>query len=87
MVAFSAWYAPEKMGEVANAFTCVSTHPFAIADAQIKIFFQACISPLGRHRDHLVCLFDDIHLHRGEEQLPSWKYSHSEVSIEICPVL
>ena len=60
MVAFSAFYAPEKMGSVAETFTYVS-HPRA-SDSLLTPL-QADFPSLGYHRHHAFGVLDDLHLH------------------------
>lgn len=67
MVAFSAWYAPDKMGEVANTFTFVfvflSYGHLTDVDWRVQTYFP----PMGCRRHHTVDVLDDVHLHRSEE--------------------
>lgn len=86
MVAFSAWYAPERMGSVAETFTYVPsiTPKFPQLTARVRI--QANLPPLGHRRDHPLRLPHDVHVHRGQEQLPPRQHPHPQVRI-LLPIL
>lgn len=45
MVAFSAWYAPDKMGEIANAFTCVPNHLSMMSIIHLRLSFPRLVFP------------------------------------------
>jgi len=64
MVAFSAWYYPDKIGEAASTFTYV----FQLGDKGVVLTLQKAHFPsLGRDRNHSLHVLDDLHLHRGQE--------------------
>ena len=62
MVAFSAWYAPEKMGAVADTFTYVPKHRPGWLDTE-RYVPQVDLPALGCHRDHSLGLLADLLLH------------------------
>jgi hypothetical protein len=43
------------------------------------MIYQVDLPTLGRDCHHIVNLPVNVHLHRGEGQLPSWKYPRFEV--------
>lgn len=74
MVAFSAWYDPVNMGEVAKTFTYVSSGFLFVSSAadNCPVDHQTHLPALGRHHANPFHVLDDIYLYRGEEQLPPW---------------
>jgi len=82
MVAFSAWHAPEKMGSVAETFRCGTFFSTPFPPLQYLIHsLKFDFTSMGRHRHHPLRVPHDLHLHRGQEQLPSWKHPHPQVCL------
>jgi len=81
MVAFSAWHAPEKMGSVAETFrygVCVLPTPSAPLQWLTRSL-KSDFTSMGRYCHHSLRVPHDLHLHRGQEQLPPWKHPHPQV--------
>lgn len=82
MVAFSAWYDPNKMGAAADTFTYVV---FTCAWTTLcctyiwRADLQTYIPALGCYCNYPLYLLDDIYLHRGQEQLPQRKHTDLKV--------
>lgn len=62
MVAFSAWYAPEKMGGVADTFTYVLLRCHSKPDTEYNVP-QFDLPALGCNCDHPISLPPDLLLH------------------------
>lgn len=68
MVAFSAWYSPEKMGNVAETFTYVSSWRICLKFRRTEcLFLQSNLPSMGCYRHHSVCILIDLHLYRSQE--------------------
>lgn len=87
MVAFSAWYDPVNMGEVAKTFRCVRINFYLVVFVYLErtffLFTQLDLPKMGYHRHHPFHVLDDIYLHRSQEQLSPWKYPHPKVSLRL----
>lgn len=82
MVAFSAFYDPQKFGEMIDTFTYVVESRIQTTDEPDLILFdgQAYFPSMGCNCDHPVDLLAHIHLHRGKKQLPQRKHPSPCVS-------
>jgi hypothetical protein len=82
MVAFSAWYDPMNMGESAKTFRYVKINSFHLflhlEPFSISLKFD--FPKMGCYRHNSFHVLDDVYLHRSQEQLSPWKYSHPKVT-------
>ena len=65
MVAFSSWYAPEKMGSVAETFRYGAF--FRSLSQYLTCFPKFDFASMGCYCHHPLCVPHDLHLHRGQE--------------------
>ena len=80
MVVFSTWHAPERMGSIAETFRYCLVICAPVASPQgLTCSPKFNLASMGRHLHHPLRVPHDLHIHRGQEQLPSWKHSDPEV--------
>ena len=83
MVAFSAWYDPVNMGESAKTFRYVDIVFYYYYFPMKRFFFfknKFDLPEMGCYCHNPLHVLDDLYLHRSQEQLSPWKYSHPKVN-------
>jgi len=63
MVAFSAWYDPLNMGEVAKTFRCVEINSCRLSFHLEDLSFKFNLPEMGCYRHNPFHVLDDIHIH------------------------